>query len=523
MSTFCSFQALASAAVPARRHPGQAGRPLADWRWRWRWRWLGLRGDRPSGSPLKPPADLAPPAPADGLPLPARHWAMLTVLLGIGMSVLDSTMVTLALPGIVRDLQVHEADGVWLLTAYQLAVLVLLLPLAMVGDLFGYRRVYVAGVLLFMLASVASVLATGPTQLALARALQGAGAAGLFAVNAALVRLIYPARLLGRGIAINSAVVAVASVAGPAVAAAILSLGPWPWLFAVNIPLALLVLLLGWHSLPPNRNPAPAGVRIPWLDTVLNAAMFLLLFLGLQRLVPHGQLPAAPWLALLLVACGGLVGVVYVRRQLRQAVPLLPVDLLAIPVFRLSMCTSVGAFSAQTLAAVALPFLLLHGLQRSAGEVGWLLATWPLGTVLVAPLAGRLIGRYPSGLLGGIGLGLMALGLLALGLLPAQPSRLALVWPLALCGIGFGLFQSPNNHTIVTSAPPHRSGGAAGMLGTARLTGQSLGALLIGLLYGLQTVQAGQVPGLALLLGAALAATGAVTSLLRMRAPVPAG
>jgi len=483
-------------------------------------------GAVPHGPHLTPPADTPTDTPtdppADGLPQPARRWAMATVILGIGLSVLDATMVTLALPEIVRDLQIGEADGVWLLNAYQLAVLVLLLPLAMVGDLFGYRRVYLAGVALFMLASAASVLATGPTQLALARALQGAGAAGLFAVNAALVRLIYPARLLGRGIAINSAVVAVASVAGPAVAAGILSLGPWPWLFAVNIPLALLVLLLGWHSLPPNRSPAPAGTRIPWLDAVLNAAMFLLLFLGVQRLVPRGQLPAAPGLALLLVACGVVVAVVYVRRQLRQAVPLLPVDLLAIPVFRLSMGTSVAAFGAQTLAAVALPFLLLDGLQRSPGEAGWLLAAWPLGTVLAAPVAGRLIGRHPSGLLGGIGLGLLAAGLLALGLLPAHPSGPALAWRLALCGIGFGLFQSPNNHTIVTSAPAHRSGGAAGMLGTARLTGQSLGALLIGLLYGLQAGQADQVPMLALLLAAALAAIGGVTSLLRVRAQLPA-
>jgi DHA2 family multidrug resistance protein-like MFS transporter len=463
---------------------------------------------------------MPPDRPGDGLPTPARHWAMATVILGIGLSVLDSTMVTLALPGIVRDLRITEADGVWLLNAYQLAVLVLLLPLAMVGDLFGYRRVYLAGVALFMMASLGSVLATGAAQLGVARALQGAGAAGLFAVNAALVRLIYPARLLGRGIAINSAVVAVASVAGPAVAAGILSLGPWPWLFAVNIPLALALLLLGWRSLPPNASPAPAGTRIPWLDGLLNAAMFLLLFLGVQRLVPHGLLPAAPVLAGLLLVAGLVVGVVYVRRQLRQAVPLLPVDLLAIPVFRLSMGTSVAAFGAQTLAAVALPFLLLDGLQRSAGEAGWLLAAWPAGTVLAAPLAGRLIGRVPSGLLGGVGLGLLALGLLGLALLPAHPSAAALAWRLAVCGIGFGLFQSPNNHTIVTSAPAHRAGGAAGMLGTARLTGQSLGALLVGVLYGLWAGQPGQVPALALMLAAVLAAVGGVTSLLRVRVQV---
>jgi DHA2 family multidrug resistance protein-like MFS transporter len=461
------------------------------------------------------------PELTDGLPRPQRLLAAATVLLGIGMSVLDASMLNLALPGMVRDLHISESDGVWLVNAYQLAILVLLLPLALLGDLIGYRRVYVSGVLLFMAASVACLLAGGAGQLAAARALQGAGAAGLFAVNAALVRLIYPQRLLGRGIALNSAVVAVASVAGPALAAAILSVLHWHWLFAFNIPVALMVLLLGWRSLPRNATAPPAGLRFPWLDAVLNGAMFLLLFIGAQRFVPHATVPAAPGLGAALLAAGVLVGVGYVRRQLVRVraggVPLLPVDLLAIPVFRLSMATSVAAFSAQTLASIALPFLLLEGLGRTPAEAGWVLMGWPLGTVLAAPVAARLIGRQPSGLLGGLGLGLLAAGLAALALVPAHPTPAAIFGWLMLCGIGFGLFQSPNNHTIVTAAPPHRSGGAAGMLGTARLTGQSLGALVAGALYGLWAAMPAKVPMLALGVAAGLAVAGAVASLLRVR------
>ena len=470
------------------------------------------------------------PSPAsesagDGLPQPQRLLAMCTVILAIGVSVLDATMLNLALPGIVRELRIAEADGVWLVNAYQLAILVLLLPLALLGDLIGYRRVYLGGTVVFMLASVACLLAGSAGQLAAARALQGAGAAGLFAVNAALVRLIYPARLLGRGIALNSAVVAVSSVAGPALAAAILSVLHWHWLFAFNIPIALLLLGLGWHSLPGNASAPPAGLRFPWLDALLNGAMFLLLFIGAQRFVPHQLLPAAPGLAAALVAAGALVGVAYVRRQLAQVrrggVPLLPVDLLAIPVFRLSMATSVAAFAAQTVASVALPFLLLEGLGRTPAEAGWVLVGWPVGTVLAAPVAARLIGRQPSGLLGGIGLGLLASGLALLALLPAQPTALAMFGRLMLCGIGFGLFQSPNNHTIVTAAPAHRSGGAAGMLGTARLTGQSLGALVAGALYGLWSATPAQVPMLALGVAAGLAIAGAGASLLRVREQRP--
>jgi MFS transporter, DHA2 family, multidrug resistance protein len=207
---------------------------------------------------------------------------------------------------------------------------------------------------------------------------------------------------------------------------------------------------------------------------------------------------------------------VYMRGQLRQPAPLFPVDLLRIPVFALSMCTSVTAFAAQTLAFIALPFLLLQGQGRSHLAAGLLITAWPAAVVLAAPLAGRLVGRYPAGLLGGIGQGVLAAGLVWLAVLPERPATWQMALPLVLCGAGFGLFQSPNNHTIVTSAPLARAGAASGMLGTARLTGQSLGAVLLGLIFSVAGVQGGG-PAIALGLAAALAAASAAFSLLRLR------
>jgi DHA2 family multidrug resistance protein-like MFS transporter len=194
------------------------------------------------------------------------------------------------------------------------------------------------------------------------------------------------------------------------------------------------------------------------------------------------------------------------------------VDLLRIPIFALSMCTSVTAFAAQTLAFVSLPFLLLESQGRGHLEAGLLITAWPAAIVLAAPVAGRLIPRYPGGLLGGIGLGSMALGLGLLALLPAQPSGGDIAWRLMLCGLGFGIFQSPNNHAIVTSAPLRRAGAASGMLGTARLTGQSLGAVLLGIVFSAWGVREGG-PATALAIAAGLAAVSAGLSLLRLRAP----
>jgi len=464
-------------------------------------------------------AAAAHPAAADGLPPAERRRAMAVLILGIALAVLDGTIMNLALPGIATELKATPAEAIWVVNAYQIATLVLLLPLATLGDLVGYRRVYLSGMALFALASLGAMLAPTLELLIAARAVQGMAAAGVMSVNAALVRLIYPRSQIGRGVAINSMTVAASSVAGPSVAAAVLSVASWPWLFALNLPLAAVVLALGRTALPRNAQAATAGARIDPLDVLLNALMFALVFVGADRLgVREGRAAGFPFDAVLLLAAGIAVGVVYLRRQRGRVAPLFPVDLLRIPVFALSMGTSVGAFCAQMLAYIALPFLLLDAWGRSHLEAGLLITAWPLAIVAMAPLAGRLIGRVPDGLLGGIGLGLLALGLALLAALPHDPPDLAIVWRMVLCGLGFGLFQSPNNHTIVTSPPPHRSGAASGMLGTARLTGQTLGAVLLAIIFSAWNPHDGHGPAVALALAAACAAVAGVCSTLRLRA-----
>jgi DHA2 family multidrug resistance protein-like MFS transporter len=299
----------------------------------------------------------------------------------------------------------------------------------------------------------------------------------------------------------------------------VLSIATWPWLFAVNVPLGLVLLALGLRVLPRNVDPRAGGGRLSLLDVLLNGAMFCLLFLGADALgVRAGREDAGSLLTGAGLLGGSIViGAVHVRRQLLQSHPLLPLDLLRIRIFRLSMATSVCAFCAQTLAYIALPFLLLDAWHLTAVQGGLLMACWPAAVILAATVAGRLIGRYPGGLLGAIGLGVLALGLALLteAALHAQPPPLA--WRLVVCGLGFGLFQSPNNHTILTSAPSNRSGAASGMLGTARLTGQSLGAVCIAALFAAAGAQHGRGALFALGLAASFAAAAAVFSGLRVR------
>ena len=454
---------------------------------------------------------------------------MLVIILGLTLSVLDSSIVNLALPAIARELQASSALTLWVVNAYQLAGLVLLLPLAALGERMGYRRIYLMGMVVFVMASVAATLANSLSTLIAARVFQGIGAAGVMSVNAALVRLTYPRAMLGRGMAINSLVVATSSMAGPTVAAGILSVANWPWLFAINVPLGLLTLWMGYKALPANPVVNRQSEPIALLDVVLNILMFTLLFLGGEQLgVRMGQenaagssfMPSGWWL----LGAGVAVGYVYLRRQWHKTAPLFPVDLMRIPVFRLSMCGSVSAFCAQMLSYLALPFLLLEARGLSPIEAGMLITAWPLATMLTAPVAGRLIGKYPDGLLGGIGMAMFATGLWLLAAMPVDVAHWDMVWRMVLAGSGFALYQSPNNHTIVTSAPLSRSGAAGGMLSSARMTGQTLGAVVLATIFAISGGHGGNAEALALAIAGGFAALAGVFSMMRVgKVPAAAG
>jgi MFS transporter, DHA2 family, multidrug resistance protein len=444
--------------------------------------------------------------PEHGLPLPQRYWAILVVALGITLAVLDGAIANVALPTIARNLHATPADSIWVVNAYQLAITISLLPLASLGDRIGYRRVYMFGLGLFTVASFGCALSGSLVSLAIMRVVQGFGAAGIMSVNTALVRMIYPSDHLGRGISINASVVAISSVIGPTVASGVLAIAPWPWLFAINVPIGLAAFALGWRSLPRTQ-----GHRRPYdfLSALMNAAVFGLAITAIDGL-GHGE--HRPYVAAELIVAG-VIGYFFVKRQLTQTAPLLPVDLLRIPVFSLSVATSFCSFAAQMLAFVSLPFLLQNAFGMTQVMTGFLMTPWPLVIVFIAPLAGILSDKYSAGVLGGVGLAIMTAGLLLLATTGAHPAPFDIAWRMAVCGLGFGLFQTPNNRQMLSSAPRDRSGGASGMLSTARLSGQTLGAALVALIFGLAPQQGATI---ALIVAALFAAAAAVVSMMRL-------
>src|ERR1700726_711360 len=447
----------------------------------------------------------SPGPPTDGLPVPRRYWAIAAIALAIAMSVLDSTIVNIALPSIARDFGATPAASIWVVNAYQLAILVVLLPLAALGEVVGYRRVSQAGLAVFTLASLACACAPTLLTLSIARVIQGLGAAGIMSVSAALVRFTYPQRYLGRAVGINAFVVATSAALGPTIASAVLAVAQWRWLFGINVPLGPSTILIALYALPENER---AKRPLNYAGAALYAGTFGLLLSGLQSLAHHAATP----LALMQIGCGCALGWLLAQHELPRAAPLIPFELLRIRVFSLSLATSVCSFMAQMTALVALPFEIQR-LGHSAVETGLFMTPWPLALALAAPLAGRLADRYAAGMLGGLGLLVMAAGLALLACFSAGGSPAGFVWRMALCGLGFGFFQAPNNRAIMASAPRARSGAAGGMLSAARLLGQALGAAGVAILF---RAYGAAGSNSALWLAALLALAGAGVSVVRL-------
>ena len=450
---------------------------------------------------------------------PPQSRAVAAVLGAMVLVVLDAAVANVALPTIAGSLHVSPGRSVWIVTAYQAALVMALLPCAALGESLGHRRAFAGGVALFTAASVLCAVSPSLPLLVAARFLQGLGGAAVMALGMALLRAVVAPARLGAAIGWNALAVALASAAGPTLGAAILSGPGWPWLFAVNLPLGALVLVAA-GALP---RVGGTGRRLDGVSAALNGAAFAALIVGAEVVVGR------PLLAALLLAGSVLALAALVRREAPKAAPLIPLDLLRSASFRGSVAASVCCFAGVTAGLIALPFHLQHELGQGALAAGLYLTPWPLTVAVAAPLAGRLAGRVPTGWLCAAGGACLATGLAAAALWPAGTGPGPLVPITMLCGLGFGLFQVPNNCNMFLAAPPERSGAAGGMQGTARLTGQTAGAVVMTLLFTAASVEA--APRIGLAVGAALTLAAGLLSLMRVRgarsgpadAPIPAG
>lgn len=407
---------------------------------------------------------------------PVSITAVLAVSLSTVIAMLDSTIANVALPLIAKDFSVSESASILIINAYQFAVIATLLPFSALSRTFGNARIFKVGVSLFALSSLGCSLAGSLNMLTLFRVVQGLGAAAILSVNAALIKAIYPARLLGRGLSINVMVVSVSAAAGPTVASSILSLANWNWLFTINIPVACLSLILCIFSLRSSDFSAKSFDKGGACLVFLTCLSFAFLTLSVTK--SHTRFAMASFLVLLFLG-----RYLVLDQKIKRSHAMIPVAMFSSPVFSLSLSMSLLSYSTQLLAYVALPFYFHNTLHRDVVQAGLMLTAWPLATMLTSLIAGELSTRFGAERVAIAGLLMLVVGMFLMTWLPPMPSDGQILWRVALCGLGFGLFQSPNNLLIMTAVSPEQNNIASGLLGTSRLTGQIIGSALVAVMF----------------------------------------
>ena len=409
-----------------------------------------------------------------------RRAAIASVLAAMAAAVLDASSINIALPSIAHALDVEPSRAALLVIAYQGALVAGLLPLAAIGERFGYRSTFVAGSALFGLSAVASAMAPSIVLLVIFRILQGIGAASIMALGVALLRQTVAEEEFGKAIGWNAMTVALLSAAGPTIGALLLDLGSWRFVFAGSVLLAGVALVAA-RGLPSHRQEHKPLDAIGILAYAGLVPAFVVA-VGLARLsVLLGAL----------VLMAGVTGLgVLVRRDFRRASPFLPLTLFRSPSFTRSVLASVACFTALGLALLILPFALHDRLGLSARATALMMTPWPLAVLLTTPFTAKLLDRTHPARLCAVGALVLACGLAALAAAPLGWSGPVYLSGIILCGIGFGLFQTPNNRTMFLAAPADRAASAGGVQGTARLTGQVTGALIASILLSVTPVGA---------------------------------
>lgn len=455
----------------------------------------------------------------EGLPGHERARVLAAVMTTTLMGVFDGTMINIALPSMARAMQVPANVAVWFANGYLLSAAMTLAIFAALAARVGYRPVFLSGLATFTLTSLGCALATTPEMLTGMRILQGIGGAATLSIAPAILRSVFPGRLLGRILGLHALLIASSTAIAPVLGGTILDALSWQWLFAINLIPGSIALLLAWRALPresvADRPPfdAPGAV----LSAVLLGSAIMLAD-SLQHVAQHISLQAVCWGVLALVSA-----LAFTWRIRRAQHPLLPPVMFRNGRFTLAALTSLASFVSQGITFVALPFLFQSVYGYSPVVSALLFTPWPIGIVLIASHAGRWADTISAPLISTLGLIVFVGGLVLLATLPDNPSAWNICLRSLVCGIGFGCFQSPNNREMLANVAREHASYASGVLSIVRTFGQCLGAAVVGVLLGAASGWGHQHAIQVALWLAVIASTGSVVfSLSRLRPAVRA-
>jgi DHA2 family multidrug resistance protein-like MFS transporter len=365
---------------------------------------------------------------------------------------------------------------VWVASAYLLAITMSLFAVSSLGQSRGPTRVWGLGVALFTFGSLMCALSHVFPLLVAARVVQGCGAAAIMSLSPALVRDVYPRSLLGHAFGLNAMYTSIAAAMGPALGGMMLAVLPWQWLFAINVPLAFVIVLLARGALP---NVGGTRAAIDPLSAVTSAIGFSAIIYGLDGFSRRDPLP----LVVGEIVVGGALFAWFARRQFTLAVPMISLDLFRLPRFSVAAQASFSGWSAWSIGVIALPFFLQLDLGMSPLQSGLLMTSWPIANAIVAPITGGWSDRYAVGWIATGGLAVFTLALLVFCYAVIHPSIALLIVAGLVAGAGWGIFQTPNNRELMGAGPPEKSGSTAAIFASLRVAGQTFGASLAAIVF----------------------------------------
>ncbi|MBV1867367.1 MAG: MFS transporter [Marinosulfonomonas sp.] len=438
-----------------------------------------------------------------GLPYPRRIWAVVTVVTSIILLVASTAAISLGLPVIADDLDIEAATAVWIVSAFQISLVVSILPCSALGEMLGHRRIYRSGIMIFTIGAALCAVSDNFGVLLAARALQGIGGAATVSVGSAILRDIYPRSKVGTAVSINALTVAVSGGVGPIAGSLVLSYASWPYLFSMWVPIGMIAYFAS-AALPDNE--AGRG-RMDVLGALINAVAFGSLVLGVTQLGSRLDL-ALPALAISCIAFVFLT--IHVRGKPHS---ILPVDLLAMPRLRMALTTSGLGFATGAVIMTVFPFYLLRDIGITKIEAGFVVAIWPTTAAVSAVLAGWMSDRIRPEILCFGGLLTMAICLLLIISPMVGHSIKYITYVMAVMGVGFGFFQAPNNRILIVLPPRERRIRASGLQATSREFGNAIGIGLVGLGFSLAATGGAYI---GLVAGAALAVLATILSAVRL-------